>query len=296
MKIRIAIFLFCIIFKINAQEKILITENDKLSLYETYLSLNSEGNIFPTIFGEGLIYASNHKSSYYKLYYSDLKSKSTKFKIGSKYNLGAVAIFKNEIYFTGTSKKVDSIGNYNYTIYKGILNNFKVEDITPLPICRLDFSYTYPTISKDGNRMVVVSNEKRRLHLLEFKRNENNEWEKGEVIFISQPEFEILNPTIYNENTLYFVSNIYEGKITGASYITDEKGKVKITEIYREQGDFNIFKIVKKNGYWGLPEKMELFNSEFDELGVVFINENSGYLTTYRYSDSDNIYYFELKQ
>ena len=83
MKIRIALCLFFFVFKIIAQEKILITENDEVSLFETYLSLNSEGNIFPAVYGEGLIYASNHKSSFYKLYFSDLKSKSTKFKIGS---------------------------------------------------------------------------------------------------------------------------------------------------------------------------------------------------------------------
>ena len=93
--------------------------------------------------------------------------------------------------------------------------------------------------------MVVVSNEKGRLHLLEFKRDKNNEWIKGEVIFISQPEFEILNPTIYDENTIYFASNIYEGKVTGVAYDKDDKGEIKITQVYREQGDFNIYKMVK---------------------------------------------------
>ena len=149
MKIRIALCLFFFVFKIIAQEKILITENDEISLFETYLSLNSEGNIFPAVYGEGLIYASNHKSSFYKLYFSDLKSKSTKFKIGSKYNLGAVATFENEIYFTGTSKNADSKGDYNFTIYKGILSDFKVKDVVQLQVCNLDFSFTYPTISKE---------------------------------------------------------------------------------------------------------------------------------------------------
>jgi hypothetical protein len=296
MKIRIALCLFFFVFKIIAQEKILITENDEVSLFETYLSLNSEGNIFPAVYGEGLIYASNHKSSFYKLYFSDLKSKSTKFKIGSKYNLGAVATFENEIYFTGTSKNADSKGDYNFTIYKGILSDFKVKDVVQLQVCNLDFSFTYPTISKDGKTMVVVSNEKGRLHLLEFKRDKNNEWIKGEVIFISQPEFEILNPTIYDENTIYFASNIYEGKVTGVAYDKDDKGEIKITQVYREQGDFNIYKMVKNNNYWSLPVKVEFFNSEFDDLGVIFIDKKSGYLTSYRYSDSDNIYYFELKQ
>ena len=296
MKIRIALCLFFFVFKIIAQEKILITENDEVSLFETYLSLNSEGNIFPAVYDDGLIYASNHKSSFYKLYFSDLKSKSTKFKIGSKYNLGAVATFENEIYFTGTSKNADSKGDYNFTIYKGILSDFKVKDVVQLQVCNLDFSFTYPTISKDGKTMVVVSNEKGRLHLLEFKRDKNNEWIKGEVIFISQPEFEILNPTIYDENTIYFASNIYEGKVTGVAYGTDDKGEINITQVYREQGDFNIYKMVKNNNYWSLPVKVEFFNSEFDDLGVIFIDEKSGYLTSFRYSDSDNIYYFELKQ
>jgi hypothetical protein len=296
MKIRIALCLFFFVFKIIAQEKILITENDEVSLFETYLSLNSEGNIFPAVYDDGLIYASNHKSSFYKLYFSDLKSKSTKFKIGSKYNLGAVATFENEIYFTGTSKNADSKGDYNFTIYKGILSDFKVKDVVQLQVCNLDFSFTYPTISKDGKTMVVVSNEKGRLHLLEFKRDKNNEWIKGEVIFISQPEFEILNPTIYDENTIYFASNIYEGKVTGVAYDKDDKGEIKITQVYREQGDFNIYKMVKNNNYWSLPVKVEFFNSEFDDLGVIFIDKKSGYLTSYRYSDSDNIYYFELKQ
>ena len=297
MKKSIFIISFLFINYLNCQEKILISENDGLKLFETHLSLNSKGNIFPTIFDKGLIYASNYKSSSYKLYYSDLQSKkSTKLKIGSKYNLGPVAAFKNEIYFTGTSKKTGSKGEYNYTIYKGILNDYKVVDIKPLSICSLDYSYTYPTISKDGTKLIVVSNEKDRLHLLEFIRNENNEWEKGEVIYISQPEYEILNPTFYNENTIYFTSNLTGGKIEGVVYETDEKGKVKVTEVLREKGSFNIYKIVKNNLYWGLPEKMEAFNSEFDDLGVIFINEKSGYLTSFRYSDSDNIYYFELKQ
>jgi hypothetical protein len=283
------------VLNLKAQEKLLISENEGLKLFETHISLNSTGNIFPTIYNQGLIYASNYKSSNYKLFYSNLESESQKFKIGSKYNLGAVAIFNNEIYFTGITKKLSALGTNNYTIYKGKIEDFKVKEIAKLPVCSLDFSYTYPTISKDGQKMLVITNEKGRLHLLELIRTKNNEWEKGEVVNISHPEFEIINPTYYNENTIYFASNINNGKITRVAYDTGEEGEIHITEVEREKGSFNIYKIEKKGKSWGIPVKMDIFSSDFDDLGVIFINENSGYLTTYRYSDSDNIFYFELK-
>lgn len=295
-KITIAIA-FCLFFlNIKAQEKILIVEDQDIGLFETHLSLNSSGNIFPTIYKDGLIYVSNHNSNNYKLLYSDLKSEPQKFKIGSKYNLGAVAIFNNEIYFTGVTKELSTAGTNNFTIYKGIIEDFKVKKIEKLPICSLDYSYTYPTISKDGSKMLVVSNEKGRLHLLEFIRNDANKWEKGSVVYISHPEFEIINPTFYNENTIYFASNVFDGKVTGVLYVTDEEGKAHVAEVKREQGSFNIYKVEKSNGIWGIPIKQDLFNSDFDDLGVIFIDENTGYLNTFRYSNSDNIYYFELKQ
>lgn len=283
-------------FEMKAQLNNLIFENDNLQLFETYLSLNSEDNIFPSFYKEGFIYASANKSNYYSLFYTDLKSDPIKFKIGAKYQLGAVAVFNNEIYFTGISKKASSQGMNNFTIYKGLVNDFKVSKIKQLSICNPNFSYTYPAISKDGTKMVVVSNERGSIHLLELNKNKNNQWEKGEVIFISQLDYEIINPIIFDENTIYFASNISEGKITAVSYETSKNGEIVISEVRREKGDFNIFKTVKVNGYWGLPVKMEPFNSEFDDLGVLFINEKSGYINTFRYSDNDNIYYFKLKQ
>lgn len=284
------------VFEIKAQSNSLIFENDNLQLFETYISLNSEGNIFPSFYKEGLIYASSDNSNYYNLFYTDLKSEPIKFKIGTKYNLGAVAIFNNEIYFTGNSKKLSYQGVNNFTIYKGLVNDFKVSKIKQLSVCNPNFSYTYPTISKDGNTMIVVSNEKGSIHLLKLTRNNSNQWEKGEVIFISQLDYEIINPLFFDEKTIYFASNISEGKIAAVSYETNKNGELIVSEVRREKGVFNIFKIVKDGERWGLPQKVEIFNSEFDDLGVLFLNEKSGYLNTFRYSDTDNIYYFELKQ
>lgn len=280
------------IFRLAGQDKILISENESLKIFETNLSLKSDGNVCPSIYGEGLIYASNQKSNNY--YFSNLRSKSIRFKTGSKNTSGPVAIFNDEIYFTGLSKSKNSIGNHNFVIYKGIIKGYKVVDIELLPIFKLDFSYTDPSISKDGKRMIVVSNEKGYPHLLELNRNSRNEWVKGSIIYIGNPNFEILNPTIYDENSIYFSSNISSGKIISTTYTT-ENGNFSSGKNNVEKSDFNIYKIVKRNGKWQFPIKVSMFNSEFDDLSVVFKTSKSGYINSYRYNNSDNIYYFELK-
>ena len=295
MKFTFATFLLLFSFvNASAQENLLISETDSIKLFDTYLSINTTENMFPNFYEDGLIYSSNHKSTSYKLFYSNLHSKSTQIKLGSKFNLGAVAIFDQEIYFTGNSKFFSNEGFINMTIYKGVIKNSKVTKSRQLPFCDKDFEYSHPTISKEGDFMVIVTNEKGTYHLLELIRNENNEWERGETIFIAQPSFMLLNPTIFNKNTIYFSSNLFKGKISEVKK-NYEDGKLAYTEIFREKGVFNIYKTEKINGIWQLPKKAHEFNSEFDDLGVIFKTEKSGYLTTFRYNNTDNIYYFELK-
>lgn len=293
MKI-LTILLLLSIINVKGQEYILISETDSLKLYDTYLSTNTTENIFPTIYNNGLIYRSIHKTSFYHLLYSDLKSKSKKIKINKKFQLGAVSVFENEIYVTARSKHVDSYGISNLIIYKGYIENLKVINLKALPICNKNFTYADPAISKDGNLMVVITNENGSYHLLEFIRNKNNEWERGEVIFISHPNFKIFNPTFYDKNTIYFSSNIYNGKLESLKYENVE-GKLELVEENREKGVFNIYKVQRKNGKWQLPAKAKALNSEFDELGVVFNTGTSGYITSFRFNNTDNIYYFELK-
>ena len=292
---RILYFILVLTFlNVKAQEKILISETESINLYETYLSTNTTNNIFPTIYNQGLLYSSAHKTNFYQLFYSDLNSKSKKIKMNKKFQSGSLNVFENEIYVTATSRNMDSFGVFNLAIYQGTIENFKVTNLQLLPICRNEFSYADPAISKEGNSMVIVTNERGRYHLLELKRTKNNEWVRGGVIYISHPNFKILNPTFYNENTIYFSSNIYNGNLTSIVYENID-GNIEMVEKNREVGVFNIYKIERKNGIWGIPIKATKFNSEFDELGVLFTTKSSGYLTTYRFNNNDNIYYFELK-
>ena len=285
------LFIFCA----NAQDLFLIEETDSIQLFETHLSNTSEGNVFPGFYKEGLIYVSNYNSNNHKLYYSDLQLPSLKISLGNKFNFGAATVFENEIYFTGISKRRGQYGYYNSTIYKGIIEDLKVSKVKKLDFCDANFSYSDPSISADGKQMVVVSSERNRFHIVEFVKNEAGQWEKRSVVFISHPNFDIINPTIYDENTIYFSTNIFNGKIIGVKYSNNEKGEAVIDEVKREEGDFNIYKIERINGVWGIPIKAQEFNTEYDELGVLFDSDKSGYLTTFRYNSNDNIYYFILK-
>lgn len=292
--IQVAFLLLFLSQKINAQENDLIFESDSLRLYHTYLSVNSEENIYPSIFNNGLLYITSYKSNYYNLYFTDLVSETKKIRTNILFNLGPVAVFDNDIYFTGNSKRLSNNSNYNLTIYKATFNKFRITKLKELGICNSNFNYAHAAISKDGKKMVVVTNENGPFHLLELIKNKSNEWERGEVLFIAQANFEIVSPTYYNENTIYFASNYYKGGIAKVTAVK-EQDNLKIVDVERETGDFNIYKMQRKNGQWQLPQLAQEFNSEFDDLGVIFTSNKTGYLTTYRFNNTDNIYYFKLK-
>lgn len=299
MKISSIVILGCLLlllnFKLDAQEK-LISETDSIAIFDTYISLNSSENVSPVIYNDGIIYTSAHKSNDYQLFFSDLKSKSKKIKIRSNYNSGLVAVYKDEIYFTENLKYATPQNSVNLVINKGIIENFKISKAAALPICKKGFSYEYPAISKNGKQMAVVTNENGMVHLLELTRNNENVWSRSSVVFIAQVNFNIINPTFYNENTIYFSSNMINGKtnIDRVNY-TVKDGEPIITDVLYKTDVYNIYKIARIDGRWQLPEKQTIFSSDFDDLGVVFKTEKSGYMNTFRYDNTDNIYYFKLK-
>lgn len=289
----LVIFFIFGLFKTMGQNRVLISETDSISIYETHISQNSKGNVFPSVYNKGLLYASNYEAKYFNLFFTDLKAERVKIRIGSKYSLGPVSAYKNEVYFTGMTSTNNANYSTNFTIYKGQITGDKILKIRRLQACNPNFSYTYPAISADGNKMVVVSNEKGAFHLLQLKRNEKGKWEKDTVIYISQLDFEIINPTYFDENTIYFSSNKQNRKIKSINYKV-KNDSIKVFNKEYEKGVFEIYKIEKNNESWGLPQKMSILNSEFDDVGVLFLTEKTGYLTSFRYDNSDNIYYFKL--
>ena len=131
--------------------KSLIFENDSIAIYDTYISLNSKENISPTIYKNGILYASENKLGFYKLYFSDLENDSQKIKVNSKFHAGKVSVYKNEIYFTKSIKGLKpAISNvYDLAIFKGTLVNNKISKDKPLSIYKKGFVWegkSYPTM------------------------------------------------------------------------------------------------------------------------------------------------------
>jgi len=277
-----------------AQERELIFTSDSISIFESEVSKTSKNNLFPVLYKNGLIYNTVDKNDYYNPYFIDSAFNKNKIKIGMKYRLGGLSIFKNTIFFTGISRKVDKYYGYNLTVYKGVLEKNKVSKIRKLRICDPNNTYAHPAVSPDGSKLVVVTNENNRFHLLELTKDEKGYWTQKELVYIIHPSFDIINPTYFGENTIYFSSNYYNGKVAEVK-VDVTKGKVDRMVRSMETGSFNIYKLERINGQWGIPIKVPALNSVSDDLGALFITEKTGYLTSYRYSNTDNIYYFELK-
>lgn len=278
-----------------AQKGELIYENDSISFYESIVSKKSAENLYPIPYKEGLLYTSAHRSEYYRLVYSNGKDKPERMRISKRFQLGPVSIFENEIYFTGMSKFMNASGEPHMAIFKGELEDFKVSKAKELEVCEDGYTYAHPNVSEDGQKMLVVTNEKDVYHILEFKRNESNEWERGEPIFITQLNFKILNPVYVGNDTIYFSANIFDGQDSNKEY-QQVDDKMVLVGVNRENVSFNIFKIERgENGNWSIPKKVNTLSSEFDDLGVQFIDEKSGYISTYRYDNTNNIFFFELK-
>lgn len=279
-----------------AQKGDLIFENDTVAIYESIVSKKTSENLYPHTYKNGLLYTSAHKSDYYKLMFSDGNEKPKKIRISNRFQLGPVSIFENEIYFTGMSKYMTANGQPHLTILKGKIEDFKVTKAKELKGLIDGYTYAHANISPDGKTMVLVTNENDRYHLLEFKRNEKNEWEKGEPIFITQLNFKILNPVFVGDDTIYFSSNIFNGNEGNRQYEKVDD-KMVLVGVENNNVSFNIFKLERGEGNkWSIPLKVEALSSNFDDLGVHFIDEKSGYLSTYRYDNTNNIFYFELKQ
>lgn len=271
-----------------SQKEGLIIETDSIRIYDTYLSKNEPNNLSPTLFNEGILFTSISDSGYSKLYFFDLKNEPKKVRITPKFDLGKVAIFNNEIYFTG------NLENGNSTIFKGIVDDLKVKKVEKLAFCKDEFNYAFPSISRDGKTMAIVSNEKGIFHIQVLNKSSNGKWIAGKPAFIISRNYAIINPTLVDKNTIYFSSNMKKGKLQKVS-TTMVNGKPVVDELFYEEDSFNIYKITKTNNRWSFPIKVNALNSEFDDLDVLFVNKKSGYLTTSRFDNNDNIFFFELK-
>jgi hypothetical protein len=231
----------------------------------------------PILFKNGILFVSdrNENSLFYSLYYTDFKSKPKRIEIkNQKYHIGQVFYDKlnKTAYITKTSDEISNDRTtYNLAVFTAKIRGNKkkkIKRLKKLDFCNPNFSYGFAQIQ--NNKLTIHSDENNEysLSIYEFK---NNKWVKEKVIF--KDKYPILNPTYRNNSTIVFSSKRSGGK-----------------------GGVDLYKIVKINGEWSEPINLIEFNSEYDDLSLLYINDNEGYLSSNRIDNKDHIFKFRINQ
>ena len=239
----------------------------------TNFSDNNSNDFSPTKYKNGILFVSdrNPDNLYYDLYFTDFKSKPKKVKINNnKYHIGQVFYDDKEdvVYLTKSSKQISENNRVNLAIYKGKIKNNKIRNLKKLNFCNPKFSYGYAQVK--NNTMLIHTDEGEGYSLILYELL-NKKWIKKEVIFNN--ENPIINPVYINENTIVFASKYLDGL-----------------------GGFDLYQITKNNGIWSQPFNLTKINTKFDELSLLFINKNKGYISSNRKNNKDNIFEFTLKK
>ncbi|CAL2078601.1 hypothetical protein [Tenacibaculum sp. 190524A05c] len=237
----------------------------------------SYNDFAPTLFKKGILFVSDRDKStnYYSLYYSDFKSKPKKVKIkNQKYHIGQIFYdaLNRTAYLTKTSNEISKDSTtYNLAVFSVKIKGNKrkrIEKLRKLDFCNPNYSYGYAQIH--NKKLTIHSNENNEYSLSVYE-SKNNKWVKEKVIY--KDKYPILNPTYKNNSTIVFASKRPGGK-----------------------GGVDLYEIVKINEKWGEPNNLKEFNSEYDELSLLYVNENKGYLSSNRIDNKDHIFKFTINQ
>lgn len=152
---------------------------------------------------------------------------------------------------------------YKPQLYEGELSKGRIDNIRPLPFINGEYSFTHPALSKDGKMLVFSSDMpggKGGMDLW-YSVFENGQWSQpvnlGDSVNTQGDE---VFPYLF-ENFLYFSSNGWPGA-----------------------GGLDIFRsTIVNNKSWSTPINMRTpLNSKFDDFGICFINDSTGYFSSSR--------------
>lgn len=246
-------------------------------------SLNSEFNEFsPVFYNEQIVFTSDRPSSAYDLSKNDWTSTSylSVFRMdtitgkikpfGDQLNEeghnGPISFSKSEetVYITHAFKEdKNTINNSRIVVANWNSKNWKQKELFEFGSDK-EYSFAHPVFLESLNMLVFSSNKeggKGNMDLY-FSKNVNGTWQEPVNISSINTPFNEVFPCKDNDdpNSLYFSSNGYKG-----------------------YGGLDIYKTTYNNGKWSKPELLpKAINSNFDDFGVVFTDENSGYVSSNR--------------
>ena len=115
---------------------------------------------------------------------------------------------------------------------------------------------------------MILSSERKKFSLQKYIIK-NKKWIFKEIIYSEKQP--MLNPYYKDTNTILFSSK--------------RKGGI---------GGYDLYKIIKTNGKWSKPINLIDFNSKFDDLSLMYINEKEGYISSNRLDNKDHIFKFKI--
>ena len=233
---------------------------------------DSNNDFSPSLYKDGILFSTDRdkNSNYYKLYYYDFKSPLKKVKISQQMFHTGDAFYdaSNDIIYITRSVDEKSLTRINLAIYKGIIKDFKITELEKLNFCNSDYSYAYA--QKLGDKLLILTNQFNNSFSLVTYQYINHKWLNPQIIY--SDHFPMLHLTVKDENTIFFGSK--------------RKGGV---------GGVDLYKLEKVNGYWGEPINLTEFNTEFDDISILFVNDKEGYLSSNRLNKTDHIFRFTIE-
>ncbi|CAG5077913.1 OmpA family protein [Parvicella tangerina] len=262
----------------------------------TVEGINTEFNDFsPVIFRDQVVFTSDRPASVYDLsrnkwsdapYLSIFKFDTTSNEVklfGDHINdvghNGPISFTKEEHVAFITRASIENRNSVNHSKIIIASSDKKDWDNQHTFNINLDsnFSCAHPILLEELNMLIFSSNKpggKGGMDLYYSSYGEDSEYSAPQPIAtINTPFNEVFPCRDANDpNSIYFSSNGYRGF-----------------------GGLDIYKTTYKNGKWSKPELMpKAINSSYDDFGLVFLDENSGYVSSNRIGGKggDDIYYF----
>ena len=175
-----------------------------------------------------------------------------------------------ELYFTTNNRKSDEDYFLHLSIAKGKVKGIEIDAIEHLNINNPNYSVAHPTLSEDGQTMMVASDKDGDFDLYQYSRNHDDNWKLERKLIELENDFDEILPNLINDTTLIFSSDHYLGK-----------------------GGFDLYITTKNStGIWNTPINLDELNSDVDDFSYLPIDAKSGYISSNRQNDNGDIFYF----
>ena len=265
----------------------LFSQKGDMHIKKVYLNHSRKAIISVVNYENGILYAARAmtKNSKWAMYYSKFGddkpsfAKAKRIKILDKlagrrhFVPGTYLAETKELYFTTVSKAGKK--DVRLAIAKGLLTGLELTDIELLPLNNPQFNFAHPTLSADGQQMIIASSMDGNMNLYQYTKDSTEQWAFNRRIIELESGYDEILPNLVNDSTLIFSSNRDGGKGSFDLYIAQA-----------ERPDF-----------WGEPVNLAEFNGAKNEFSYFQLDSTSGYFTSAdTIFGSTDFYYFDRKK